>query len=136
MSFRQGRIGVLAAVLTVGLGATSAFASSDTAMGDATAGKNIFKKSCRACHQAEKERNGAGPFLVGIMGREAGSVPKFKYSKAMKESGIVWDAESLAAFVKAPRKFLKGTRMGFRGLKDEAQINDLVTYLTDPSAAQ
>jgi len=136
VSFRQGKIVTLAAVLTLGLGAAPAFAASDAATGDATAGKNVFKKSCRACHQAEKERNGAGPFLVGIFGREAGSVPKFRYSKAMQESGIIWDAENMAAFVKAPKKFLKGTRMGFRGLKDEAQINDLITYLTDPSAAQ
>lgn len=134
MSFRQGRIGLIAAVLTIGIGAAPAIADGD---GDATAGKAVFNKNCRACHQAEKERNGAGPHLVGIVGRPAASVPKFKlYSKPMKASGIVWDAEQISAFVKAPKKFLKGTRMGFRGFKDDDQVEDLVAYLTDPSAAQ
>ncbi len=137
MSVRQGKIGILAAVLAASLSATPALAAGD---GDATAGKAIFNKNCRACHQAEKEKNGAGPFLVGIIGREAASVDSFKrYSKPMKASGIVWDSEQITAFVTAPRKFLKGTKMGFRGFKKEADIAalpDLIAYLTDPSAAQ
>lgn len=137
MSVRQVKFGVLAAVLAASLSATPALAESD---GDATAGKAFFNKNCRVCHQAEKEKNGAGPYLVGIVGREAASVEGFKrYSKPMKASGIVWDSEQITAFITAPRKFLKGTTMGFRGFKKEADIAaipDLIAYLTDPSAAQ
>ncbi len=133
MSSWQLRGGVLAMALAAGLNTTSALAA-----GDATVGKTVFNNNCRACHQADKERNGVGPNLVGIVGRPAASVEKFNYSKGMRESGIVWDTEKIGTFVKAPRKFVKGTRMGFRGFKpeDEAMIEDLLAYLTDPSTAE
>ena len=132
MIVRQGKFGITAAVLLAGLSASPALAA-----GDATTGKAVFNKNCRACHQAEKERNGAGPHLIGIIGRPAASIANFKrYSKPMRKSGIVWDGEQITAFVMTPRKFLKGTKMGFRGLKDEPAIADLIAYLTDPSAAQ
>lgn len=97
--------------------------------GDIDAGAKVFKK-CKACHWADKEKNKTGPHLVGIIGRTAGSLDSYKkYSKAMKESGIVWDEATLTEYLRAPKKYLKGTKMAFVGLKKDADIENVIAYL-------
>jgi cytochrome c len=85
------------------------------AEGDAEAGEKTFKK-CKSCHgitdaEGEKIVKGGrtGPNLFGIIGRAAGSVEDFKYSKSMiaaGEAGLVWDEALLAEFVQNPKAFL------------------------------
>ena len=96
--------------------------------GDIAKGKKVFRK-CKACHYLEKERNKTGPHLVNIMGRAAGTVEGYKYSKAMARSGLVWDEITMAGFLKKPKKYLKGTRMAFVGLRKESDIADVIAYL-------
>ena len=96
--------------------------------GDAAAGKKVFKK-CKACHYAAKVKNKTGPHLVNLIGREAGTVEGYKYSKAMKSSGIVWDEDTLTAYLRAPKKYLKGTKMAFAGLRKDADIANVIAYL-------
>jgi cytochrome c len=97
--------------------------------GDVAAGEKVFKK-CKACHVVDNEKNKSGPHLVNIMGRPAGSIESFKkYSKAIKESGIVWDEETLDGFLEKPKKYLKGTKMGFGGLKKQKDRDDVIAYL-------
>ena len=97
--------------------------------GDVDAGAKVFKK-CKACHWADKEKNKTGPHLVGIIGRTAGTLDSYKkYSKAMKESGIVWDEATLTDYLRAPKKYLKGTKMAFAGLKKDADIENVIAYL-------
>src|SRR6056300_788057 len=77
--------------------------------GDIEAGEKVFKK-CKACHVVDQEKNKTGPHLVNIFGRAAGSLESYtKYSTAMKESGIVWNDETLDAYLENPRKYVKGT---------------------------
>ena len=115
--------GLLAAVvLGVGL-------SSSAIAGDAALGEKVFKK-CKACHVVDKEKHKTGPHLVNIIGRTAGSAEGYKkYSKAMKNSGIVWNDETLDGYLEKPKKYLKGTRMAFAGLKKEADRANVITYL-------
>ena len=40
-----------------------------------------------------------------------GSAPGYAYSEAMKRSGIVWDAQTLDAFLASPQKQVPGSRM-------------------------
>ena len=96
--------------------------------GDIDAGAKVFKK-CKACHWANKEKNKTGPHLVAVLGRAAGSLEEYKYSKAMKASGLVWDEETLAAYLKAPKKYVKGTKMAFAGLKKDKDVADVIAYL-------
>ncbi|MGB1105651.1 MAG: cytochrome c family protein [Alphaproteobacteria bacterium] len=97
--------------------------------GDIKAGEKVFKK-CKACHVADKEKNKTGPHLVGIIGRPAASVDSFKkYSKAMKASGIVWDAASLDGYLENPKKYLKGGKMAFAGLKKQKDRDNIIAYL-------
>ncbi len=97
--------------------------------GDIKAGEKVFKK-CKACHVVDKEKNKTGPHLVNIMGRSAGSIESYKkYSKAMKESGIVWDEETLDGYLEKPKKYIKGTKMAFAGLKKEKDRENVIAYL-------
>ena len=100
--------------------------------GDIEAGAKVFKK-CKACHVVDKEKNRTGPHLVNIIGRTAGSFEKYKYSKAMKASGIVWTKETLAEYLRAPKKYIKGTKMAFVGLRKDADIANVIAYLKAPN---
>ena len=99
--------------------------------GDATAGAVVFKK-CAVCHMADTDKNKVGPSLNHVLGRKAGTHPDFKYSPAMLaagEGGLVWDEATLRDYLHDPRKKVKGTKMAFPGLKDEADIANVVAYL-------
>jgi cytochrome c len=94
---------------------------------DAAHGEHAFAK-CAPCH-AKDTTNGIGPGLLGVIGRHAGSVPGFRYSRAMKNSGIVWDEKSLDAFITQPQKILPGTTMPFSGIPGQEERKDLIAYL-------
>lgn len=98
--------------------------------GDAANGEKVYRK-CQACHVIDEETNRVGPHQVAVVGRPAGVVEGFRYSKAMSESGLVWDVETLNAYLENPRKFLKGTKMAFAGLKKEQDRADVIAYLLE-----
>lgn len=100
--------------------------------GDAVAGKKVFNK-CRACHVVDAEKSRVGPYLKGVIGRQAGTVEGFKYSGAMKDSGIVWDEVTIAEYVTDPKGYLPGNKMAFPGLKKEADVENLIAYLQEAS---
>lgn len=112
----------LAAAVVVGM------AGPALAEGDAAAGEKVFRK-CQACHVVKPGVNRVGPSLYGIVGREAGKVEGFKYSKAMAESGITWTEDQISAYLANPRGVVKGTRMAFAGLKDEQDRLDVIAYI-------
>ena len=95
--------------------------------GDPVKGKKVFKK-CVACHSLKEGKNKIGPSLYKLLGRKAGSVEGYKYSKAMKNSGVVWDEESLDKFLTKPRKFIPKTKMSFRGIKKKSLRDDLISF--------
>ena len=94
---------------------------------DPVKGKKVFKK-CVACHSLQEGKNKMGPPLNNLLGRKAGSVDGYKYSKAMKNSGVIWDEESLDKFLTKPRKFIPKTKMSFRGIKKKSQRDDLISF--------
>jgi len=114
-----------AAVAVIGLGLTAGTAFAE---GDVAAGEKVYKK-CKACHTVDKDgKNKVGPNLWGIVGKDAAQA-EFKYSKAMKGAGIVWSEDVLDAYLAAPRKYVKGTKMAFAGLKKEKDRADVIAYL-------
>ena len=100
----------------------------NVAAADAAKGRKVYNK-CKACHALKAGKNKVGPSLYGIMDRKAGTVAGFKYSKAMKASGLIWNEVALRNYLKKPRKFLKGTRMAFSGIKKEKKMDNLIAYL-------
>ncbi len=96
---------------------------------DAAAGERVFAQ-CRACHQVgPNAKNGIGPILNGLFGREAGSVEGYNYSEANKNSGLTWDEDTFREYIKNPRAKIPGTKMVYAGLRDEKRIEDLIAYL-------
>ncbi len=115
--------------LAVGFGLSLSAAQA----GDAVAGKKVFKK-CKACHTVDAGgKNKIGPNLHGVIGKAAAAVEGYKYSKAMKASGLTWTEENLTGFLTKPKKFLPKTKMSFGGLKKPQQIEDLIAYLKENS---
>ena len=105
--------------------------SSGTALaqqGDAKRGQKVFEV-CSACHAANGASNEVGPSLRGVFGRKAGTLEDFRYSPAMKRSGITWDAQTLAAFIAEPQKVVPANRMPYDGLPDARARADLLAYL-------
>lgn len=97
---------------------------------DLAAGQRTFAARCASCHQiGPYARAGFAPQLNGIVGRQAGATPGFRYSAAMQASGLVWTEQNLRAFVRAPQQVVPGTSMRFWGLGDERQAASLVAYL-------
>lgn len=96
-------------------------------------GEKVFKK-CKACHKVgDGAKNGTGPMLNGIIGRQAATVEGFKYSPAMQaegEAGMVWNEEHLIPYLTKPRDYVKGTKMSFAGLKKEDEIKAVIAYLS------
>lgn len=96
---------------------------------DASAGSAIFKR-CAICHSIDPNKGPKiGPPLNGIVGRKAGASSGFSYSPAMKNSGILWSADKLDAFIMRPSAVVPGNRMAFGGIADAKQRADLITYL-------
>lgn len=106
--------------------------------GDAEAGRRVFNQ-CRACHTAEQGgRSTIGPNLHGLFGRTAGSVQGFRYSEPMREKGgggLVWNNETLRAYIANPRSVVPGGSMTFAGLRNEQQITDLLAFLRHATGA-
>lgn len=91
-----------------------------------TRGQQVYKR-CLACHSLD--RNRTGPRHCGLFGREAGSLPGFRYSPAMTGSRIVWDRDTLDRFIENPRAFIPGNRMGYAGIRDSTDRRAIVAYL-------
>lgn len=110
--------------------ATTLFYLPAYAAGDPESGEDVFVETCSACHSVVAGKNKVGPTLHGIVGRKAGSVPDFaEYSTAMKASGIVWNEQTLDAYIRQPEKIIAGNHMPFAGLEDTKARSDLIAYL-------
>ena len=112
--------------------AALALASPPAVAQDAAAGQRVFNQ-CRACHSIEQGgRNLVGPNLHGVVGRRAGSIEGFRYSRPMqekREQGFAWTEENLRAYIRSPKDVVPGGSMSYPGLRNEQQLNDLIAYL-------
>jgi cytochrome c len=99
------------------------------AEGDAKRGEKLFGE-CRACHALERGAQGSiGPDLHGVFGRRAGALEDFRYSPALKRSGIAWTPQTLDAYVADPQKAVPGNRMPYAGMPEARDRADLIEYL-------
>jgi cytochrome c len=103
---------------------------------DAAAGARVFNQ-CRACHVVENNgRNGVGPNLHGVVGRQAASIQGFRYSANMQElgqGGLTWTAENLDRYLTNPKDVAPRGSMAFAGLRNEQQRKDVIAYLQSQS---
>jgi cytochrome c len=120
---------ILTALSILALASTAAPAM---AAGDPALGQTVFKK-CMACHAAGPgATNRVGPVLNDVVGRTAGTFAGYSYSPAMLaagQGGLVWTPENITTFLHKPSDFVKGTKMTFPGLPQQADIDNVVAYL-------
>ncbi len=112
------RLFLIVAASTVAAGA--ALASSDMPMmdtiGDPAAGEAAFK-TCKACHAIVDPEGTVifkggkvGPNLWGVAGRVAGAYEGSRFSKSLVaagEAGLIWDEQTLIAWLLGPTDFLR-----------------------------
>jgi len=92
-------------------------------------GRDTFKK-CMQCHTPDKGgRNLTGPNLWGIVGRARATQAGFPYSEAMKGHPGNWTFEELIKYLHDPKADIPGNKMAFAGVKDDAELADLIVYL-------
>jgi len=98
---------------------------------NAAEGAKVFKK-CAACHSiVENGANKIGPALWGVLGRAAGSLQDYKYSKAMAAYGKNWSFDEMNGFLIKPKDWIKGTKMSFAGLKNAKERAAVILYMNE-----
>ena len=101
------------------------------ASADPVAGQKVFKK-CAACHSVDSGgKNKVGPNLYQILNAKLGAKDGFNYSSALKafERAASWDYNALNGFLKKPKEYMPGTKMGFAGLKKVSDRAAVIAYL-------
>ncbi len=123
----QNTIFVFGAVY-LGLASSSALAQADVSRGE-----QLYVE-CAACHSFDNDAEDLGPGLQGLFGRQAGALENYYYSPVLSDSGIVWNADTLNAFIADPQVAIPTNRMPYSGMPDAQDRADLIEYLM--SAAQ
>jgi cytochrome c len=114
---------------------SSSILSSAAEEGDAASGGRAFR-ACAACHSLELDRNMTGPSLAGVSNRKAGGLPSFlRYSDAIKQSGVIWNDQSLDRYLENPAQFIPGNHMTFAGIPDGKTRADIVAFLKQAGTA-
>lgn len=85
--------------------------------------------ACIGCHSLDGSAKPGGPTLKGVFDRKAATDPGYKrYSRALRDSGIVWTAQELDAYLKAPAVRVKGTSK-VSAVADETRRKAIIDYL-------
>jgi cytochrome c len=108
--------------LTLALAATSPA----VAAADAKRGATLYQARCGSCHSASQNRT--GPKHAGVVGRKAGSIIGYVYSKALLSTTFVWDAEHLDKWLSGPATLVPGTKMRVT-VADPNDRADIIAYL-------
>lgn len=124
------KAGLLAGIVLAGVLGAAAARAEDGKAAMAAAGEGVFNANCHACHSADPSKNTFGPSLVGVVGRKAGAQPRFKYSKALEESGLTWTEDNLRLWIKDNTALVPQTRMRHVAITDKAQQDYLIAYLS------
>lgn len=134
MATTQSLLRTLGLSALVGLQAGNPAAAQVLPAGDAARGKVFFQATCAICHTTSLGSGNTvidkqGPSLVGVLGRRAGTGLGFNYTKALGDSGLLWDADALDRFLTSPVTTVPGTTMPMP-VPDATNRLDVIAYLS------
>ena len=94
-------------------------------------GERQFARKCSICHSlGEDHANRAGPSLIGVFGRKAGTVPGYAYSKTLLEADFVWSADTIdKLFAQGPEHFVPGSKMPLQKMSKQDERLALIEFL-------
>jgi len=131
------RIAVLSGIACLSPPTSSVPQESINQNAEVTAGQQVFNNICRTCHSTKEGDNRLGPHMRGIIGRQAGSLPNYSYSSAMKGANFVWDEENLERFIAHPDETVPGNNMKpYSGLVSAESRGKLIVFLRTLTADQ
>ena len=116
----------IASLLLVGAQFAIAQTTAPAPAGSAIKGKEIYDARCSACHSVEDNR--VGPMHLGVFGRKAGGIKSYRYSDALNKSKVVWNRDTLTAWLTNPEALIPGQRMGY-AMDNTQDREDVVAYL-------
>jgi cytochrome c len=121
---------LLGSVLALALAIPGRSQTAALPQGDATAGEQVFRRQCSACHIATAEGpRRLGPTLFGVVGRHSGSVLGFSYSQGNRNANVDWTPDRLFEYLRNPRAMVPNTTMAFAGIRDDQDRANVVAYL-------
>ena len=96
-----------------------------------------YNNHCRTCHSLDPGDNRLGPSLHGVIGREAGTLDGYRFSQSMAGSGVIWDEETLDAFIENPDAVVSGHGMRpYQGIADAAVRAAIIHALTEGATTE
>ena len=99
--------------------------------GDVSKGSALFATHCAECHSMKEGKSKKGPSLFATFGSKAGQHEGFAYSDALKNSQLVWNAETLSRYLASPKTAVPGGKMKYDGLDNAKDRTDLMAYLAN-----
>ena len=84
---------------------------------------------------ASDGKNKIGPNLWGVIGRKAGAISDYNYSKAMLAYAKEWTFEEMNSYLIKPQAYIKGTKMAFAGLRKEKDRASVILYMNSKSSS-
>ncbi len=117
-------------LLSVSAPASEQRAATPVVQGDPARGQRLYQSRCMGCHSLDSNR--VGPMHRGVIGREAGDVAGYAYSRALRNSSVVWNDDTLDLWLQDPEGLIEGQRMNFR-VKKPQDRSDIISYLKQES---
>ena len=113
---------------------TTASTTTSQTSSESTESENIIALfASTSATDGAKVFNKIGPALWGVIGRQAGAITDYKYSKAMAAYGKIWSFEEMNGFLIKPKDWIKGTKMSFAGLKNAKDRAAVILYMNENS---
>lgn len=94
-------------------------------------GASLFRNQCATCHTLDPaDSPRMGPLLKGVVGRQAGTMPGFKYTAGFGQADWTWDDAHLDSWLTNPQAMIPGTIMVFRQANAETRQR-IIAYLKE-----
>jgi cytochrome c len=100
----------------------------DIVKAEQVAGRKLFSDHCAICHATGHSR-AYGPDLRDVVGRPAAATSDFRYSDALKKSGLTWTEDNLRSWIADPAHMVPSTLMPHPAISDPAEQIYVVAYL-------